>query len=471
MIDYVELTLYYYKAYVKPLLGSVVYGEELTFTTLDGRPVVSTGNITEITATSAKCSGEVTDEGHAPVLERGICWSKNSSPTLDDFHIASGNGTGNFDIELTGLELNTTYHVCAYATNALGIRYGNEKTFTTKDGVAKVTTGSVTNITVTSATCSGIVTDDGGFSVTERGICWSKSHNPTINDSHVAGGSGVGLFTCQMINLTPNTTYYVRAYATNSQGTAYGSNVSFTPGYLNFTANGVSFTMILVEGGTFWMGAQSTSPSGQNYDSEACDNERPVHQVTLSSYHIGKFEVTQELWQAVMGSNPSHFTGDSQRPVEMVSWDDCQNFIAALNELCAGQLNGKQFSLPTEAQWEFAARGGKHSQGYKYSGSNTIGDVAWYSSNSGSITHAVGTKTPNELGLYDMSGNVWECCSDRYGSYGGGAQTDPTGPASGSYRVYRGGGWYDLARCCRVSYRLSDDPGGAGYNLGLRLAL
>ena len=339
-----------------------------------------------------------------------------------------------------------------------------------------VTTSQVSDITLVSAVSGGNVTDDGGSAVTERGICWSTSHNPTTSGNHANSGTGTGSFSVQMTGLTPGTTYYVRAYAKNSAGTAYGSEVSFTTqsgggsGTLTFTANGVTFEMIEVEGGTFWMGAQSTNPSGQNYDSEAHSSEQPVRQVTLSSYHIGKFEVTQQLWQAVMGSNPSNFSG-SNLPVETVSWNDCQAFITALNELCAGQLNGKHFALPTEAQWEFAARGGKHSQGYKYSGSNTIGDVAWYDSNSGMTTHAVGTKTPNELGLYDMSGNVYEWCSDRYGSYGSGAQTDPTGPASGSSRARRGGNWIISARDCRVSKRVGNFPNDTYDNIGLRLAL
>ena len=667
-------TLYYYKAYVKPLLGSIVYGDELTFTTLDGRPVVFTIDIAYITATSAKCSGAVTDEGHASVLERGICWSKNATPTLDDFYIASGNGTGSFETELTNLEVNTTYHVCAYATNALGTRYGNEKTFTTKDGVAKVTTGNVTDITATSATCSGEVSDDGGFAVTERGICWSKNANPTLddedaeniasgdgtgsfeielsdlepnatyhvcayatnalgtryasektfntkdgvakvttgnvtditatsakcsgnitddggfavtergfcwsthpeptlenNDPHIAAGSGTGEFSATITNLMPDTSYhirayatnsmgetyyaqngkifttedglpsvatgnvtditttsatcsgevtddggfavtergicwsttqnptlenaqhvaagsgtgefsatltglteytkyYVRAYATNSQGTSYGSETHFTPGLLYFTANGVSFAIIPVEGGTFWMGAQSTNPNGQNYDSEAYDSESPVHQVTLSSYYMGETEVTQALWQAVMGSNPSSFSG-SNLPVETVCWNDCQTFITKLNQLCASQLNGRQFRLPTEAEWEYAARGGNKSQGYKYSGSNTLGDVAWYHDNCGSKTHAVGTKQANELGLYDMSGNVEEWCSDWYGDYSSSAQTDPTGPSSGWYRVLRGDCWAGHARSCRVSYREFTTPDDAYFFNGLRLSL
>lgn len=227
-----------------------------------------------------------------------------------------------------------------------------------------------------------------------------------------------------------------------------------------FTVNGVSFNMIAVKGGTFTMGA--TAEQG----SDAYDDEKPAHQVTLSDYCIGETEVSQELWQAVMGSNPSNFTGNLQRPVECVSWNDCQEFIKKLNE-----LTGKTFRLPTEAEWEYAARGGSQSQGYKYAGSNTIGDVAWYMSNSSSITHPVKQKQPNELGLYDMSGNVWEWCQDWYGDYSSGSQTNPTGPSSGSYRVIRGGCWCNEARNCRVSLRADYGPTFRYSFLGLRLAL
>ena len=222
-----------------------------------------------------------------------------------------------------------------------------------------------------------------------------------------------------------------------------------------FVVNGVSFTMIPVEGGTFQMGSN---------DSDAYGDEQPVHQVTLSSFSIGETEVTQELWQAVMGSNPSYLKG-SKLPVEQVSWNDCQTFIGKLNE-----LTGKTFRLPTEAEWEYAARGGSKSQGYIFSGSNTIGDVAWYTSNSGSTTHEVATKAANELGIYDMSGNVWEWCQDWYGDYSGGSQTNPTGPTSGSDRVVRGGSWYGIARSCRVSYRDGSTPTYSDYDLGFRLA-
>ena len=228
---------------------------------------------------------------------------------------------------------------------------------------------------------------------------------------------------------------------------------------MSFTVNGVTFEMVRVEGGTFTMGA--TAEQG----SDASIREKPTHQVTLSSYSIGKTEVTQDLWQAVMGSNPSKFKGSSL-PVETVTWEDCQIFITKLNG-----LTGKKFRLPTEAEWEYAARGGNKSRGYKYSGSNTLSNVAWYNDNSADKTHPVATKAPNELGLYDMSGNVWEWCCDWYGDYSSSAQYNPTGPNSGSYRVFRGGSWNSDAGRWRVSDRNFMFPWYLGHHLGLRLAL
>jgi len=184
------------------------------------------------------------------------------------------------------------------------------------------------------------------------------------------------------------------------------------------TVNGVQFKMIYVEGGAFQMGERSEK-----------------HEVTLSGFHIGETEVTQALWQAVMGNNPSYFKG-ADRPVESISWNDAQVFLEKLSG-----LTGKEYALPTEAQWEYAARGGNRSRGYEYAGSNRSGAVAWNESNSGMETHPVGRKQANELGIYDMSGNVWEWCSDWYGDYPTGRQTDPVGPATGSLRVLRGGSW------------------------------
>ena len=232
------------------------------------------------------------------------------------------------------------------------------------------------------------------------------------------------------------------------------------PETVTFTVNGVTFTMVTVEGGTFTMGA--TAEQGSDAGSE----EYPTHQVTLSSYSIGQTEVTQELWQAVMGSNPSYSQGNLQHPVEQVSWEDCQTFVAELNE-----LTGKTFRLPTEAEWEYAARGGNKSLGYKYAGSNNINEVAWYWDGTSTTIQPVATKAPNELGIYDMSGNVYEWCQDSWGSYTSGAQTNPTGPTSGSLRVDRGGSYGHDGVRCRVSHRNYYHQTLKDGHLGLRLAL
>ena len=219
------------------------------------------------------------------------------------------------------------------------------------------------------------------------------------------------------------------------------------------TVNGVLFKMIMVAGGTFQMGK---SAGGGDVP--------PVHDVTLSDYYIGETEVTQELWKAVMRSNPSNFNGP-QKPVEQVSWGDCQKFITKLNE-----LTGLDFRLPTEAEWEFAAKGGTKSKGYLYSGSNTIDDVAWCYGNT-NMTHEVAKKAPNELGIYDMSGNVWEWCQDWHGIYSSEAQTNPTGPSSGSFHIFRGGGWFYSAERCRTVFRYGYNPSLCAGSIGLRLAL
>ena len=223
------------------------------------------------------------------------------------------------------------------------------------------------------------------------------------------------------------------------------------PDSLEFNVDGVSFKMIKVEGGTFQMGEEGVAT--------------PVHSVTLSDYYIGETEVTCALWQAVMDTCPCEAYGDDL-PVNEVSWYNCQEFIGKLN-----QKTGRRFALPTEAQWEFAARGGNKSRGYEYSGGNNIDDVAWYWFNVSSMTQPVGTKLANELGLYDMSGNVCEWCADWYDDYSSSSQTDPTGPKTGSSRVNRGGGWLNLDDSCRSASRDYDAPDSHFFDLGLRLVL
>lgn len=215
----------------------------------------------------------------------------------------------------------------------------------------------------------------------------------------------------------------------------------------SFTVNGVTFDMVKVNGGSFMMGS---------YEGES--DEQPVHNETVGTFYIGKTEVTQRLWTAVMGSNPSNFRGENL-PVENVTWYDCQEFVERLS-----RLTGRIFRLPTEAEWEYAARGGNKSRGYKYSGSNDLYRVGWYEENSGSTTHPVGQKLDNELGIYDMSGNVWEWCSDNYSN-------NYNSPRSSSRRVDRGGGWLNSPRYCRVANRYGSAPGNSNGVLGLRLAL
>lgn len=291
-----------------------------------------------------------------------------------------------------------------------------------------------------------------------------------IDGTVVGRASGTYMLTYGSHSLRATTADYQDYTATLSVSASGGNGYSIQMKRLSkeeetFTVNGVSFTMKLVEGGTFQMG----------YDQSDADfDEKPVHSVTVSSYYIGETEVTQALWQAVMGTTVRQqrdkasglLRGEgSDYPMYFISWDECQEFIRKLN-----QKTGRNFRLPTEAEWEYAARGGKKSKGYKYAGSNTVGNVAWYSENSGNDTHAVKTKSPNELGLYDMSGNVWEWCQDWRDNYGNESQTNPTGPSSGTYRIMRGGAWY-CDKQCRVSYRQPHEPVERRNSDGFRLCL
>ena len=290
---------------------------------------------------------------------------------------------------------------------------------------------------------NGVLVGNHNVEIRKSGYTTSRQ-TVTISEGQTASISG---------SLTSSTSSS-NANTLSSSGSSLSGNALTIP-----VKNGINIEMVKVEAGSFDMGATSEM---QNPYSD----EKPVHRVTLTNnYYVGKYEVTQALWQAVMGSNPSNFKGDAL-PVEQVSWNDCQDFISKLNA-----MTGKRFRLPTEAEWEYAARGGKKSRGYLFSGSITLGDVAWYKENSGSKTHVVGTKQPNELGIYDMSGNVWEWCQDWYDSYSSSPQTNPTGAVRGSDRVNRGGSWGNSAGYCRTSCRINSTPGDRYIGLGLRLVL
>ena len=290
---------------------------------------------------------------------------------------------------------------------------------------------------------NGLLVGNHQVEVRKDGYATDKK-SVTISEGQTASISGT---------LSSNTASSSNGYASNSSVSSGGNEISIP------VKNGITIDMVKVEAGTFMMGATSEM---QN----PWDDEKPVREVILTNdYYIGKYEVTQSLWQAVMGTNPSYFKGDNL-PVEQVSWDNCLEFIRKLNS-----LTGRKFRLPTEAEWEYAARGGKKSRGYQYSGSFNISDVAWYNGNSGNKIHPIGMKQANELGVYDMSGNVNEWCQDWYGSYVSSSQTNPLGANSGSFRVCRGGSWYFGTVNCRSSFRSRGNPDTRSRYLGFRLVL
>ena len=326
-----------------------------------------------------------------------------------------------------------------------------------------VTVGSITDILSVSAN----VTQGAALSYQ----WYSNTTNSNTGGSTISGVTALSTNFTIPATLTAGTYYYFCEVRATGGASFVRSNVATVN-----VQSATSIEMVSVQGGTFTMG----SPEGVGYD-----EERPQHQVTLSNFSIGKYEITQAQWVAVMGSNPSYFKGVNL-PVETVSWNDIvgtsgtsevingityyeNGFIYKLNK-----LTGKRYRLPTEAEWEYAARGGAKSEGYKYSGSNTIDDVAWYNGNTTpSGAKPVGTKDPNELDIYDMSGNVFEWCSDWYGEtyYSESPQNNPLGPAGGSYRVLRGGDWYYVATFCRVAYRSINTPDSRSYSIGFRLVL
>lgn len=306
------------------------------------------------------------------------------------------------------------------------------------------------------------------YTINKLGIQWG-SHKHTYNISVSVDGNNweevisskvssntEGSTTYDEINITAVDAKFIRVDLISTSAPSshiFQASINELEVYSSNGDTGTAIEMVTVQGGSFDMG----STSGTSL-------ERPVHKVTLSSFEIGKYEVTQAQWEAIMDSNPSEFKG-ANLPVENVSYGNALTFISKLNE-----QTGLEYRLPTEAEWEFAARGGVLTGSTIYSGSASLSEVAWYDGNSASKTHDVGGKNANELGIYDMSGNVWEWCNDWCDDYSAGDAVDPQGPASGSLRIYRGGSWSGTSSGCRVSSRARANSGWKGTKLGFRLA-
>jgi formylglycine-generating enzyme required for sulfatase activity len=451
-------------------------------------PQLTTTEVTIITEASAISGGLISGDGGYEITVRGVCWSTNPNPTTADSITKDAAGTGRYVSKIVGLKPNTTYYLRAYATNKKGTAYGLQESFTTKN--LGIVTKQITDITTNCATSGGNVISVGSPTVTARGVCWSTSPNPTVNDYKTTDGIGAGTYISSITGLLYNTIYYVRAYATNSDGTTYGNEISFKSAITI-----IEIAKAFIPAGTFSMG----SPIGEV---NRMNDERQF-QVTMSAFRMSKYEITNAqfaeflnvnnigpdgLYSAgayptqkliysfsIFGLNFSSnkwipVTGYEKHPVVYVTWYGATEF--------ATYVGG---TLPTEAQWEYACRAGTTSPFNTGSClTNFHANYDWNDSYNNCIntyttslnkTQSVGTYPANSYGLYDMHGNVWEWCSDWYGTYPTTDQINPTGASTGSRRVIRGGSCYYGANICRSAFRSSESPYDfSDHTFGFRVA-
>jgi serine/threonine protein kinase len=452
-------TKYYLRAFAQSNEG-ITYGNEVQFTTLVNTESNSF-TIGSVTINSAIISGTLSPNHAAGNVESGICWSLAPAPTVESNHTIIRQAAGNYTITVSGLEPGKKYYARLYTNTDGTIYYGTENSFNTLQNTITaaiittntastvnrqetqnnlrpvvLNTNSVTLITPNSAVCGGRIVSDGGSPITYKGICWSTAPNPDISDYSADAGNGRGEFTASMNNLTENTKFYVRAFAENAAGQKYGNEQTFTTTAIATTTTTTTTNIQAVQPVLFRLtDAQLNTARGLGIELILVTNE------TLGDFYIGKFEIKQSTWSRVMGNNPSRIKIEPNCPVESVSLVDINRFLGELR-----QLTGINFSLPSESEWEYAASGGSRSNHTRYSGSNNISNVVCNENNAESYK-SVGSQVPNELGIYDMSGNVWELCS-------------------GS--VIKGGSYMSTSNQCTISSRRSFT---ANWSTGFRVCV